>query len=155
MNKSVERFEMLKETVASPKMEPSPFQQDTKKSIFRDVSGSCSFEKNTAGVSPRQHSVALSPIDFEEARSQLSQSCIPYASFFRNGKSEWATFNENLAKSRAQSDNTTVARALRRITKEEKQRNHNTIMSTVYRKLCNKRLDTVPVCHNGDWREVT
>ena len=56
-------------------------------------------------------------IDFEEARYQQSQSRISYALFIHNGKSERDTLNENLAKSRAQTENTTITRVLRRIIK--------------------------------------
>ena len=80
-------------------------------------------------------------IDFEEARYQLHQSRRNYMVLAATAKSERDIFNENLAKARAEYENTTASRALRRIIKEEEQRSHNSVMATIYRKLDNKRLD--------------
>ena len=94
-------------------------------------------------------------IDFEEARFQLHQSRKKYIALSLTAKSERDIFNENLSIARAEHENTTASRALRRIIKEEEQRTHNSIMSTVYRKLDNKRLDTVQVRRDGTWVELT
>ena len=84
-------------------------------------------------------------IDFDEARHQLHQSRIQYSIMIKDGKGARDIFNEKLAQARALTENTTASKALKRIIREEEQRTHNSIMSTVYRKLDNKRLDTVQV----------
>ena len=73
----------------------------------------------------------------------------------KDGKGARDIFNEKLAQARALTENTTASKALKRIIREEEQRTHNSIMSTVYRKLDNKRLDTVQVLREGEWCEVT